>query len=406
MIRSTESLMAEDVTIRCTVRRSSQFAKLLVNKSNNINGSLTSTNDNERQEMTCTMRNWDTYKNSQRKTSFTKVYHKLAQTALHGVTTGTNYHDSHTSEPELLLTPIHQFLSDRDDSPVRTRSIRVAKQASVTPLSSSTTTLPLPFTIPVSDIMLAYTFGIKKSTSLSCNNHKINIATLSSGMFEFEQLTDNAHDILLAFLQGALPPERIVDSLAIRGSHRDYPDEIQSKSSVSSCLDIDALHARHVDGRNETWPEKFSRRVGHVVNSLSELCDVACCMDPSRMSSSNTSMNNGRHGTNHHEKRDMPEDDRTTFLEIDDEETTATMTSPNKTMMIRTAPEAARIRAISPTSTNHHNATANLGNRHQYATNDIRKQSSKCSYDSIPMLPSGLSVEPDPELESQYHHRQ
>lgn len=164
--------------------------------------------------------------------------------------------------PELLLTPIVEFLSNRDDSPARSRfrsSSRIAPEKSEQQKQ---------YSLSVSDIMVV--------SSLPHDN-ALHLTTISSGYFEFTCQSDNGYDILLAFLQASLDPERIV---------KDHESERHIRSggsSVTSCLDIDALQAQHLQGRAaaETWPEKLSRRVGHVFQNLSELsgaiCDGACC---------------------------------------------------------------------------------------------------------------------------------
>jgi len=171
------------------------------------------------------------------------------------------------------------------------------------------------------------------------------ITTVAIGYFEFQCLNQNGYDILLAFLKASLAPERVTtrsrDGLNRDGrsggavkkkatasrdvikplpsysmkdaSHqyrhntrKNYASEdddtvedcgafsrpsIRSSSSVTSCLDVDALTAAHLKGRadSETWPEKMSRRVGKVVNSLQELsgtfCDLStCCTDEATQS--------------------------------------------------------------------------------------------------------------------------
>jgi len=169
--------------------------------------------------------------------------------------------------PELLFTPIQHFLSTRDDSPVRrTRMSQVVPQE-----------YDHAYSIPVVDIMVVETHNVRYQAS----NHKIHITTLTLGYFEIDCCSRNAHDILLAFLQATIAPERVLDG----GTAEDF---IHPKSSAStSCFDfdVDALNAQYMQGRvdRETWPEKFSRRMGKVVTSLTEisetLCAINCCED-------------------------------------------------------------------------------------------------------------------------------
>jgi hypothetical protein len=232
--------------------------------------------------------------------------------------------DENDHGPELLLTPVQEYITNRDDSPVRRGSNRRSRVSPATVAQ---------YSIPVAEIL-----------TVNTSTRKINVTTLSLGFFEFDNLTENAHDILLAFLQASLQPERIIKA------DESHCSGINSTNSVTSCLDIDTLQARHLQGRaeRETWPEKFSRRVGHVVNSLQELsstlCDAACCRDTAA------------------ESREMPEKTyRFQDLELDTE-----CSSPARTME-----SSSSVKAASP------------------------KRPHK-----IESLPSGLSVEPDSELES------
>jgi hypothetical protein len=152
------------------------------------------------------------------------------------------------------------------------------------------------------------------------------VTTFSYGMLEFQCQHQNGVDIFMAFLKASVPPERVLDRAGrderrggLGGGSRDSYDSattasddgedgagnagsqrrkgragrarrgegsrrgdngptIRSSSSVTSCLDVDAFTAAHLRGRaeHETWPEKVTRRVGHVVNSLSDL-SAACC---------------------------------------------------------------------------------------------------------------------------------
>lgn len=211
--------------------------------------------------MTCTMRNWE-YSNQSRRTSF------ASRNRLHPPFSMVREdHQQVIHSPELLLTPIIEYITNRDDSPVRSRH-RISS-IKVGPENNQCT----PYSIAIADIIVVNT----SSSSL------IQITTLSSGFFEFKFLSANGHDILKAFLQASLDPERIVDDSDNNSDNHHHDPVKTSGSSVTSCLDIDALQARHLRGRAaaETWPEKISRRIGHICQNLSEmsstLCDKACC---------------------------------------------------------------------------------------------------------------------------------
>jgi hypothetical protein len=158
----------------------------------------------------------------------------------------------------------------------------------------------------------------------------------------------------MAFLKASVAPERILEasrydvttnpssSSSDSDRHREGP-AVRSSSSVTSCLDVDAFTAAHMKGRadNETWPEKMSRRVGKVVNSLSELsgafCDIACCLGDdavrdkpppptSRQASARTTprRNNTSHQHQHQQQHPRHQHPRPHFhysdLELDDQD--------------------------------------------------------------------------------------
>jgi hypothetical protein len=176
--------------------------------------------------------------------------------------------DDHHYGPELLLTPIMEYMTNhRDDSPVRRTGSNHLRQRNEALVA---------YSIPIADIMVVETYNVRYGSPL----HKLTITTISYGVFEFDCNSSNGHDILLAFLQAKLDPERILDGAGVDDSP--FPC-ISDSPSTASCLDVDGLTARHVRGRveNETWPEKISRRMGKVVNSLQEIsstfCEMTCC---------------------------------------------------------------------------------------------------------------------------------
>lgn len=209
-----------------------------------------------------------------------------------------------TDGPELLLTPLTTsdiYLTNknslcnsnnkRDDTSstnCRNSSRGRNSNARVSPVVTQ-------YSIPVDDILIVHTGTAVTTTTTTISpnkrssrrggcqqqHHRLSLTTLSLGCFEFDGLSSNGHDILLTFLQACLHPERIVHDDDAKDTH---PLKSGS-SSVTSCLDIDTLQARCLKGRAEaeTWPERLSRRVGHVFNNLSELsssfCDVACCRE-------------------------------------------------------------------------------------------------------------------------------
>lgn len=175
--------------------------------------------------------------------------------------------EKHHQGPELVLTPIQTVLFMRDETPMRRNRRRVVPNEKALPS----------YSIPMSDILVVETYGDHDAAT----RYKLNVTTLSLGYFEFDGVTRNGHDILMAFLKASVDPERII--------HEDLGDDtIQSQSSQSLGVDsdVDTLNARQIKSQvdRETWSEKLSQRVGKVVHSLEEMsgsfCDVACCRDP------------------------------------------------------------------------------------------------------------------------------
>lgn len=283
--------------------------------------------------MICTMRNWETCRSAAAAAS-SSHRRPRALSAPHPTRTLTPPHPGsahpqrrsyqgarsasavamNCSGPELLLTPIREILTNRDDSPIRRVSLLQDSSSMPTPPEESIRA----YSIPISDVMLVDSSTHHRTASdhrgsaghRNYPNHpcQIFITTFSCGLLDFQCLNQNGHDILMAFLKASLAPERVLDGSGSCG-RRDagasddassdgrrqqfrrgggaIPDApaLRSSSSVTSCLDVDAFTAAHLQGRadRETWPEKMTRRVGKVVNSLSELsgalCDLAWCLE-------------------------------------------------------------------------------------------------------------------------------
>lgn len=267
--------------------------------------------------MICTMRNWEKQPPSSRSSSRLRTTKHSNAAALEQppVQTSPKQKDTTTSEPELLFTPIAEYhISSRDDSPGR----RSLSRPKVSPANQPWVD-PVQYSLPFSEIWTV------NATTVH-NNHRLNITTRSMGIFEFDHLTKNAFDILLAFLQSCICADRILIGCdeSTTTANNMYHETPRSTSSVTSCFDIDALQAQQLNKRAEleTWPEKLSRRVGHVVNSLSELsssfCDAACCRDaPSWLS------DNPNHQHDSHPRRDNTPEKSYRFheLEIDNNTT-------------------------------------------------------------------------------------
>lgn len=317
MFRSSASLMAEDVTVRCRVRKLS---------SNTINGDGTINRkpspkklnidfDNAEAtiiEMTCTMRNWGTsqYQQSSSRNmmlrnafslsnpdiandtstisqSSSKVFH--SDSAI-DVRDSIHSKSDHPTGPELLFTPTY------DVSPSKSTRVHVSRR--ISPISLQ------PYSIPVSEILLVtYAIANKSDHERTVCHTKMHITTLSLGHYDMDCITSNGHDIVLAFLRASMPQERMVqhenknssnsphirkkskrkstisNNLSSEHDADEIPSVHSNNSSVaSSCFDIDALQAKHLAGRAEaeTWYEKIQRRYGHVVSNILEQFDSCC----------------------------------------------------------------------------------------------------------------------------------
>lgn len=237
------------------------------------------------------MRNWEQAHQSSRHHAF---YHSKRSSPLISSSTSREVPNSSTTRssallppenvgPELLLTPVVEYLTNhRDDSPARPFARRRSNSTQSSGNNTPPPAPPVQYSIPLSDIMVVETYNARYSAP----SNKLTVTTVSLGVFEFDCHTSNGHDILLAFLQASLAPERILDG-SVMTCDGSLPCVEQSASS-GSCLDVDGFTARHVRGRleSETWPEKISRRMGKVLNSMEEItgafCDAATCCNQSQ----------------------------------------------------------------------------------------------------------------------------
>lgn len=231
-------------------------------------------------------------------------------------------HHHHNNGPELLLTPVRELLSSRDESPVRRLSRPRSRNDPDNDQNDGDDDDDLvddptrsALSLPIAEILIIDTSGKpptvpaqqQQTSSSSSSSHQqrslsgrltIYITTLSLGYYEFQCLNRNGHDILMAFLRASVDPERIVEG----NHHNSFHPDLRSTSSVasSSCLDLDmdALHDKHFSKHQqyESWPEKMGRRVNKAISTLSELCagssylcDYAtCCSHPNSASPSVT----------------------------------------------------------------------------------------------------------------------
>lgn len=306
MFRSSASLMAEDVTVRCRVRKLAS-ADGGAMKPYRLSPK-SSEEDRPIIEMTCTMRNWES--GEPRKSMRNSFSLSNPDINVHSMSNSKLFHSDSAIQtaaiegPELLFTP------NFDLSPSKP-----PRSSGNGPFHSSRRVSPMalqPYSIPVEEI-LQVTMDVTMDGSPSPRTaskgqdptRRIQVSTLSLGSYDIDCLTTNGHDIVLAFLQGALPSERIVrrelSSSALRQSRRSRrfvsdhagkggvpsTDSLESSVHSGSVLDIDTLQAKHLQGRAEaeTWYEKLQRRMGHIVSTVSDhwsngsFCDACCQPD-------------------------------------------------------------------------------------------------------------------------------
>ena len=107
------------------------------------------------------------------------------------------------------------------------------------------------YCIPMSDIVVA---DLQDA-------HLLFLTTLSNGYFEFCFRTANARDMLVAFLNASLSPERILSQAS------------PEKERDPFCsFDVETLTAKRIEERmrTETLSEKLRRRVAHVALQIGE----------------------------------------------------------------------------------------------------------------------------------------
>ena len=319
MFRSSAALMAEDVTVRCRVRKLATSVESGT-KAYRLSTKSSFEDDSSIVEMTCTMRNWENGSNGEMRHSLRNTFSlSNPEIPIHTMSNSKIFHSdsalktSGMDGPELLFTPAYDLSPSK---PPRSTNGSVLSSRRISPSALE------PYTIPVEEIVLvtcdatAGTPSARSASSKCPNNTRIQVSTVSLGCYEVDCLTSNGHDIVLAFLQGALKPERIErrenKSSSLRKSRHSQRfvsdhvsgeapsmDSLESSVHSSSVLDIDALQAKHLKGRAEaeTWYEKLQRRCGLILSNVSDqwsdgsFCD-ACCQ-PSGHSSHDPTTKDG-----------------------------------------------------------------------------------------------------------------
>jgi len=149
------------------------------------------------------------------------------------------------------------------------------------------------YQIPLSDVIVVDVDGIssdRRDDFASREGCRMNITTASGGYFEFVFQSKNAHDVLLAFLQASLPPERITNGAAgaTAAGGRDSPSGVNSltdsdraiRINTSGCCDtnegsydMEGFTAREMTERvkREGLGSKIRRRFVHIVSQLQDV---------------------------------------------------------------------------------------------------------------------------------------
>lgn len=110
-------------------------------------------------------------------------------------------------------------------------------------------------TIPISDIVVADVHDA----------HVIFLTTLSNGYFEFCFRTANARDMMVAFLNASLGPERILSQAG--------PPKEENLEEPACSFDVETLTANRIEERmrTESFSEKVRRKMAHVALQIEEI---------------------------------------------------------------------------------------------------------------------------------------
>mmetsp|Transcript_20199 Transcript_20199/g.26649 ORF Transcript_20199/g.26649 Transcript_20199/m.26649 type:complete len:254 (-) Transcript_20199:141-902(-) len=142
------------------------------------------------------------------------------------------------------------------------------------------------YAIPLGDIVVVDVDGANsrdfddKTHSMQGGN-RMGVTTMSNGYFEFSFISKNSHDVLMAFLQSSLPPEKmtmgstygnvpgreIINSDS--GNSSSFTPILEKKSSV----DMDKLTEKEIkDSVNaESLPQRIRRKMTTVVERFGEV---------------------------------------------------------------------------------------------------------------------------------------
>jgi len=117
----------------------------------------------------------------------------------------------------------------------------------------------LPYSIPLSAIVV-----------VDASRHILYITTSKTGYFEFTFSTQNAHDVLLAFLSNSLAAERIT-----------YGDPAKSLvlDDETVSFDVEALTATRLKEtvKSESMGQRLRRKLVFIASRISEITSLSEC---------------------------------------------------------------------------------------------------------------------------------
>lgn len=164
--------------------------------------------------------------------------------------------DAHHHGPELLLRVVHastgslKGLEAANGQRGGSQSLRAKSKIWAERSQSPARPQPVGCTIPISDIVVAYV----QDASL------LFLTTREHGYFELSFRTENARDMLVAFLKKSLSPERIL------------VEKEQKWDEPHRSFDVEALTANRIEERMRTEGigERLRRKVAHVALQIGE----------------------------------------------------------------------------------------------------------------------------------------
>lgn len=277
--------MADGISIRVRVRRASCIAKLEYG---------------EHHDMVCTIVNGEISRGSKRRQESpprpslfrrsTGSHHSISS---YGKVSPTLFFHTRTSPGHTLETCCSlQSVSSYDsmDPSVNsldkdtTNPLDVSLSASQRSqrFTSSTNTYPMranlsaeastkrkkKYAVPCNGII-----AVEKTASLFRGYRIVFTTDGTRGSYELEFENKNGMDIMMAFLQATLPPERFINADCASSPSKDVSDS----ASYLSSLDVEKLTERLAEREtSETMSERLRRSVGQMVSSIEEISDSLC----------------------------------------------------------------------------------------------------------------------------------